>query len=165
MLVPDLFIILVNNPKQQLHAWNYFKSKILWKKIIKVLKKVTSSFSSHLVPFNRQSYQKQKRPGTSDQSLFTLQNKFRKISLLVMYYLTKFDHVIQSGFSVNSKNSICKFMQANLWNHKLFHFHLPFWTWKVWKRREKITKIWTSQERKELFRLNIKKEAVFLSWC
>ena len=27
-LVPDLFIILVNNPKQPLHAKNYFKSKI-----------------------------------------------------------------------------------------------------------------------------------------
>ena len=26
-LVPDLFIILVNNPKQPLHARNYFKSK------------------------------------------------------------------------------------------------------------------------------------------
>ena len=27
-LVPDLFIILVNNPKQPLHAKNYFKNKI-----------------------------------------------------------------------------------------------------------------------------------------
>ena len=27
-LVPDLFIILVNNPKQPLHARNYFKSRI-----------------------------------------------------------------------------------------------------------------------------------------
>ena len=27
-LVPDLFIILVNNPKQPLNAKNYFKSKI-----------------------------------------------------------------------------------------------------------------------------------------
>ena len=27
-LVPDLFIILVNNPKQPWHAKNYFKSKI-----------------------------------------------------------------------------------------------------------------------------------------
>ena len=34
-LVPDLFIILVNNPKQPLHARNYFKSKIFWKRIIK----------------------------------------------------------------------------------------------------------------------------------
>ena len=25
------------------------------------------------------------------------------------------------------KNYICKFMQANSWQHKLFHFHLPFW--------------------------------------
>ena len=31
---------------------------------------------------------KQKGPGNSTQSLFRLQNKFRKIPLLVMYYLT-----------------------------------------------------------------------------
>ena len=37
---------------------------------------------------------KEKGPGTSDQSLFRLRNKFRKISLLVMYYLMKFDDVI-----------------------------------------------------------------------
>ena len=46
------------------------------------------------VPFIRQNYQKQKGPGTSDQWLFRLRNKFRKIPLLVMYYLTKFDDVI-----------------------------------------------------------------------
>ena len=45
-------------------------------------------------PFNRQNYQKQKGPRISDQSLFRLQNKFRKIPLLVMYYLNKFDDVI-----------------------------------------------------------------------
>ena len=43
---------------------------------------------------NRQNNQKQKGPGTSDQSLFRLQNKFRKVPLLVMYYLTKSDDVI-----------------------------------------------------------------------
>ena len=46
------------------------------------------------VPFNVQSFQKQKGPGTSDQSLLRLQNMFRKIPLLVIYYLTKFDDVI-----------------------------------------------------------------------
>ena len=55
-------------------------------------------FSFEPSPFNGQSDQKQKRPGTSDQSLFRLQTKFRKISLLVIYYLTKFDDVIKSGF-------------------------------------------------------------------
>ena len=55
-----------------------------------------------------------------------------------------------------SKNYICKFMQANSWHHKLFHFHLSFWIWKVWKGRGKITKIWISQEWKELFRWNKK---------
>ena len=59
----------------------------------KSLKKV-NFFLSNPVPFNGQSYQKQKEPGTSDQSLFRLQNKFRKIHLLVIYYLTKFDDLI-----------------------------------------------------------------------
>ena len=60
----------------------------------KALKKVTLFFLSNPVPFNSQNYQKQKGPGTSDQLLFRLRNKFRKIPLLVMYYLTKFDDVI-----------------------------------------------------------------------
>ena len=44
-------------------------------------------------PFNEQDYAKQNGPGTSGQSLFRLQNKSRKIPLLVMYCLTKFDDV------------------------------------------------------------------------
>ena len=57
-------------------------------------KKLTLFFLSNPVPFNGQSYQKQKGPGTSDQSLFRLLNKFAKISLLIIYYLTKLDGVI-----------------------------------------------------------------------
>ena len=38
-------------------------------------------FLSNPVPSNGQSYQKQKGSGTSDQSLFSTQNKFRKIPL------------------------------------------------------------------------------------
>ena len=38
--------------------------------------------------------QKTKGTGTIDQSLFRLQNKFRKIALLVLYCLTKFDDII-----------------------------------------------------------------------
>ena len=49
----------------------------------KSLKKGNFIFLPNPVPFNRQNYQKQKAPGTSDQSLFRLQNKFRKILLLV----------------------------------------------------------------------------------
>ena len=45
-------------------------------------------------PFDWQNYKKQKEPGTSNQSFFRLQNKFRKLPLLVAYYLTKFDDVI-----------------------------------------------------------------------
>ena len=50
-LVPDPFLILVNNPKQPLHARNYFKNKIFWKIIIKNLKKVNLFFSFEPSPF------------------------------------------------------------------------------------------------------------------
>ena len=70
------------------------KAKYFKEHYQKALKKGTSFCLSNPVPFNRQIYQKQKGPGTSDQSLFRLRNKFRKIPLLVMYYLTKFDDVI-----------------------------------------------------------------------
>ena len=42
----------------------------------KSLKKVNLFFISNPVPFNGQNYQKQRVPGTSDQLLFRLQNKF-----------------------------------------------------------------------------------------
>ena len=60
----------------------------------KSLKKATLFFLLNSVPFNGQNCKKQKEPGTSDQSFFRLQNKFIKIPLLVVYYLTKFDDVI-----------------------------------------------------------------------
>ena len=60
----------------------------------KPLKKSALFFLPNQVPFNVQSYQKQKGPGTSDQSLVRLQNKFRKLPSFVIYYLTKFNDVI-----------------------------------------------------------------------
>ena len=70
------------------------KIKYFKRGLSKNLKKLISFFLSNPVPFNGQSYLKQKGSGTSDQSLFRLQNKFRKIPLLVIYYLTKFDDII-----------------------------------------------------------------------
>ena len=60
----------------------------------RALKKLILFFLSNPVLFNEQSYQKQEGHETSDQPLFRLQNKFRKIPLLVMRYLTKFDDII-----------------------------------------------------------------------
>ena len=60
----------------------------------KALTKLTLFFLLNPVPFNGQSYQKQKGPGTSDQSVLRLRNKFRKILSLAIYYLNKFDDVI-----------------------------------------------------------------------
>ena len=57
----------------------------------KPVKNLTLFFLLNPVPFNGQIYKKQKGLGTSDQSLFRLQNKFTKISLLVTHYQTKFD--------------------------------------------------------------------------
>ena len=55
---------------------------------------LTLFFLSNLGPFNGQIYKKQKGPGTSDQLLDRLQNKFRTIPLLDIYYLAKFDDII-----------------------------------------------------------------------
>ena len=56
------------------------------------------------VPLNGQNYQQQKGPGNSNLSLFRSRNKFRKIiSIIFMYWLTKFDYVIQNGFWVIPK--------------------------------------------------------------
>ena len=74
-------------------------------------KMLTLFFISNPVPFNGQSYQKQKGSGTSDHLLFRLQKKFTKISLLVIYYLTKFDGVIKNGSWVIPKithENFCK---------------------------------------------------------
>ena len=60
----------------------------------KPMKTLTLFFLLNPVPFNGQSYKNQKGLGTSDQSLFKLRNKCKKISLLVIYYQTKFDGVI-----------------------------------------------------------------------
>ena len=65
-LFPDLFIILVNNLKQPLQTRIYFKSKNSKEDYQKALKKVTFFLLSSPVPFNRQNYQKQKEPATSD---------------------------------------------------------------------------------------------------
>ena len=127
-IAPDPFLILLSNPKQLLHARNSCKIRYLERGLSKDLKKLTLFFLSNPVPFNGQSYKKQKWCGTSDQSLFMLRNKFRKIPLFVIYlfviyYLTKFDDVKQ--FLSYSRSPICKFLQVNLW-HKLFNLHLSF---------------------------------------
>ena len=58
----------------------------------KASKRLTLFFLLNAVHFNGQNDQKQKVPGTSDKLLFRLQNKFIKIPLLVIYYLTKIGH-------------------------------------------------------------------------
>ena len=60
----------------------------------KALEKLTLFFLSNPVPFDGQSYQKQKGPETSDQLPFWLQSKFKNIPFLVIYYLTNFDDVM-----------------------------------------------------------------------
>ena len=92
-LVLDPFLSLLNNAKQPLHARNSFKRYFV-RGFSKSLKKLTLFFLSNSASFNGQYYEKQKGSGTFDQLLFRFQNKFRKIPLLVMYYLTKFDDVI-----------------------------------------------------------------------
>ena len=140
-LAPDPFLILVNNPKQSLHAKISFKNKLFLKRgLSKSLKKVNFIFALNPVSFNGQSYQKQKGPGTSDLSLFRLRNKFTKISLLVIYYLIKFDGVIQSSFWV-----IPNISPANLCKpiHDIINYSIsicPFESGKYWEEEENLQK-------------------------
>ena len=107
----------------------------------KPLKKITLFFLLNPVSFNGQSYQKQKGPGTSNLSLLRLRSKFTKISLLIMYYLTKCDIVIQSGFWVIpnfSPSHLCKLI------HDIINYSTcicPFKSGKCWKEEEKLQKI------------------------
>ena len=122
----------------------------------KSLKKVNFIFFSNSVPFNGQSYLKQKWSGSSDQSLFRLRNKFRKIPLLVIYYLTNFDDVMWSSFCV-----IAKIPSANLCKsvHDIINYSTsicPFEYGKCGKEGKKLPKKLISWERKELFRWNKK---------
>ena len=80
-------------PKTAIACKNFLKN-ILNKNYQKPFKKLTLFFLSNSVLFIGQSYKTQKGLGTSDQLLFRLRDKFTKISLLVIYYQTKFDSVI-----------------------------------------------------------------------
>ena len=91
-LALDPFLILLNYPKQPLHSRK--KWDILKKDYQKAFEKLTLFFLSNPVPFNGKSYQKQNVSGTSAQSLSRSRNKFTKIPLFVIYYLTKFDDVM-----------------------------------------------------------------------
>ena len=72
----------------------FLKIRYFERGLSKSLEKVDFIFLLSQVPFNGQSNQKQKGSETSDQSLFRLQNKFRKIPLFVIYYLTNFVDVM-----------------------------------------------------------------------
>ena len=104
-----------------------------------LFKKLTL-FLSNPVPFNRQSYQKQKGSGISDQSLFRLQNKFKNISLFIIYYLTKFDDVMKSSYWV-----IPKFNSPNLCTsiHEIINYSTsicPFESGKCGKEGKELQK-------------------------
>ena len=106
----------------------------------KHLKKANFVFLPNPVPFNVQSYQKQKRLLTSDQSLFKLRTKFRKIALLVIYYLTKFDDVIESScwcFSKITSANLCKPIHDII---NYFTYICPFVSGKCGKEGKKYKK-------------------------
>ena len=78
---------------------------------------------------------------------------FRKLSFLVIYHLGDID-LIQSSFPI-----IPKIKFANLFKSVHYAIIIPVLSDPLNLgnvEREKITKFWTSQERKELFQLNKK---------
>ena len=119
----------------------------------KALKNVALVLLSNLVPFNRQSYQKQKGSETS-RSL-----GYKTTSKIFLYLL----YIIWPSLMMQCKivfelfqNLHLQIYASQFMNHKLFHFHLSLWIWKVWKGRKKITKSWISRERNKFFNWNKK---------
>ena len=92
-----------------------------------------------------------RRPGTSDQSLFRLQTKFIKIFLLVIYYLSKFEGAIQSGFGVIPKitlANLCKpIHDVTNYSTSICHFESE----KCGKEEEKQYKNWNILRTKRAF--------------
>ena len=124
-----LSIVLFDNPLSEV---------ILKEDYQKAWKKVTLFSPSNPVPFNRQNFQKQKWAGTKDQSLFRLQNKFRKNLLLVMYYLTKIYVLSDQGFWV-----ILKIKFANLCKpiHGIINYSTSVCPFKSGKFRKEVKKL------------------------
>ena len=94
---------------------------------------------------------RQEGHGTSDQSLFRLQNKFKAIPLLVMYYLTKFDDVIENDFCV-----IPKITSANLCKpiNNIINYSIsicPFGSGKCGKKGKKLQKFEYIKNEKSFF--------------
>ena len=119
----------------------------------KALKKLTLFFPSNPFPLMDRIIKNKMglELATSHSSGYETSSKIFLYSLNILS-----DHVWWCNvkqFLSYSKNFICKFMQVSWW-HKLFHFHLSFWIWKLGKGREKVTK--KSQERKDIFRWNKK---------
>ena len=64
----------------------------------KSFKKSTGVFPLLRVPFNGQDFEKQKVPGTNNQSLFGRKEMLRKNPILIIYHLGNFDNLRLSGF-------------------------------------------------------------------
>ena len=126
-LVPNPFLTLWYKLKQPLQARNSFKSMYFERGLSKTLlmnKVIKNRRGLELVTVTLQVTKQVQK------------NSF------ICYKLS--DHVWWCNvkqFLSYSKNYNCKFMQANPWHHKLFHFLLSFWIWKVWKGREKFLNI------------------------
>ena len=151
--IPDPFLILLNNSEQPLHARISFKNEIFWKRIFK--KPLKSYF---YLFFRTQSLligKLIKRGLELMTSCFQVMKQVQKYSFICYILSSQVWWRNAEQFLSYPKNYIWKFMEVNSW-HKLFHFYLSFRIWKVWKGREKITKIWITQEQKELFRWNKK---------
>ena len=122
----------------------------------KSLKKVNFIFSFKPSPFWWTKLSKMKGAQNKWPIALQVTKQVHKNSFVSYVLSDQFSWCNIKWFLSYSKNYICSFVQASWWHHKLFHFLLRFRIWKMWKRREKITKTLISWEWKELFRWNKK---------
>ena len=133
-LAPDLFLILLNTPKQPLHARKSFKNKTFWKRIIKKPSESWLYFFFHNQSLLMDKVIKNKRGLALATSRFSSHETSSEKFFYSLYIIwPSLMMLCKAVFELFQKLVL---QLAYSWRHKLFHFHLSFWIWKLWKGRE-----------------------------
>ena len=116
---------------QSMHPRSYFGNGHLERRLPKILGKFNIFYGI--------CYEKQKDPRTNFQSLFRLPNLFKNFCFVV-YHLTIFDALIQSGFEFFPKITIVNLCKP-FHNAIIILFTFSSETITLWARRRKMSKM------------------------
>ena len=142
------FFILVNNPKQPLHARNSFETRYFERGLSKTLKKVNFIFSSKPSPFWCTKLSKTKGAWNWWPIALQVTKKVQKNSF-ISYILS--DQVYWCNI-----RQLLSYFKNYIYKSLIIPLRFALLYLESVERKWKITKNWISQEWTELFRWNIK---------